>query len=723
MWALASLLANLKNPVARSIWLEVKSDLFRKMAQPKLGYLADCIRSFLDAAEASRLESWLSIEEEGTDLKAFRALAWVDPDRAVQLLATLPLQNLASHYFGSWFPILLFKRPEKTQRALRDRMQASETDFWGVGALYVWHEESMAPEMVSMLLDRVPYENSWTSLRRPLEILSRVHRLDLLRVFEERAGSTVDRHLGELGASLIKSSEKHDLSSLFSVLLKIGGEGIKLLIQAGLGSSNPRWQNEALGWAWILPHESAATTTLRIPGFLALIGQDRALVEAIIALEADDPWRPNWRLEWLQDLRLLRRGKPPIQDEDLAPAFEALRSDDKGKQLRGLEAVAISGRADLLSHLPEWLERLKDQDFLELDWRVACVVEFLGETPESINYLAETLDFERFPSSLSILYGRTGAEALPLRLEQHLLNHRGPFGETEMGFALTLSQSGTVSPAILREVWNLGISPYYRRHLYYQSPHKEAFWKALVKLDSDEAKEELWKASQDCNQREDRRLDALPALTLLDSEAAFEIAVRHLRNSEAKSTKFVQLLLELDSCQAIPVLIEQAARERQTDVLWTIARMLRRSRPQVEREIQAKLGSPDFRTRRSAVYLAGWQGSDFLREDLQRMAAEDTDDDVQWECLRALDLQDKERSVLDLMEAFRQAKGIARWSYLESILELGDPSLLLTKEDPLWLGQIITEDMGAMEIHAIFRLEKRSKELERAAEQRDRSQA
>jgi hypothetical protein len=104
------------------------------------------------------------------------------------------------------------------------------------------------------------------------------------------------------------------------------------------------------------------------------------------------------------------------------------------------------------------------------------------------------------------------------------------------------------------------------------------------------------------------------------------------------------------------------------------------------------------------------------------MAAEDPDDDIQWECLQALDRQNKQRCVLELMDGFSHTEGSSRWSYLESILELGDPRLLVTEDDPLWLGRILTEELGALDVHANWRLKERFEEVKRSAERRDRAQ-
>ena len=75
LWELSLLLASLKNPAARPLWLELKGELFCKTPPNKLHSLIVCIQTFLDTEEVSRLEEWLSIVENETNRQAFRALA------------------------------------------------------------------------------------------------------------------------------------------------------------------------------------------------------------------------------------------------------------------------------------------------------------------------------------------------------------------------------------------------------------------------------------------------------------------------------------------------------------------------------------------------------------------------------------------------------------------------------------------------------------------------
>lgn len=72
------------------------------------------------------------------------------------------------------------------------------------------------------------------------------------------------------------------------------------------------------------------------------------------------------------------------------------------------------------------------------------------------------------------------------------------------------------------------------------------------------------------------------------------------------------------------------------------------------------------------------------------------------------------------MSAFRFADDDQRWSLLESIIELGNPYLLGSSKDPLWLGQILDGAPFALAQHATERLKKRIEEAQRKADAADR---
>lgn len=711
VWELAYLLANLKHPLAPSIWLDVKGDLLEKIPSGKPHSLMVCIRVFRDREELSRLEGWLSVDEDWTDNVALEAIARIDPDRAVSLLTTVPLDRLLASHKG-WLPILLLNRPEETRLALRERMSVAGGDFWRVARDYWWYEEQLDRDTLEVLLDQLvvelegagrpdSIEDTWNRISGPLHQLSRVHRVDLLRCFEARSGTDLDLRLGDLAVASINRPQFS--KELFMVLLKIGGTGLWHLIRADLASEDPDRRSEAIAHGLILPEELCAVPQ---PGMrvLAAAGDDQALVAEMMT------WEGKIKNGDLTMLWRLRHWKPPISDVDLVPALEGLESGDLQRRLRGMAALSISGRQDLLIRLPEWLEglELSTEDLAPLDDRASYLVHRLADVSlEDLQQVARTLDVTRFPwTAVQLLYEGASAE-LADRLESHLLDRHAAVGRlatSELNLALALEQRRKLSSSLLQAIWENGKG---LPRQYWSSEH---FYPAVSRIDSEEVREEIWKEAFESGASR-RRIGAIRALHSFEPEEAIRAARRSLEEP---------LLLEIGGPSAVPLLLDLASRERKTEGLWEIARVLRRAGPEVETELRERLKSPEFRVREVSAHLAGWLGSGFLEAELRRMAHEEPDTDVQWECLKALERQNKERCVLELMEAFRSVHGTTRWSYLESILELGDPHLLVRQDDRLWLGQILSPELGAMEVHANYRIEKRRAEVKRAAERRDR---
>lgn len=719
---LAYLLANLKHPEARTLWKDLKKNLFEKVRPGKRDSLIVCIRMFQDREEVSRLEEWLLLEEKWTDNSALNGIARIDPDRAILLLETMPLDILLNSDRG-WLPILLLKRPDGTRRALRKRLASAGADFWRLVYRYGWYETQMDRETVETMLDRLAVEITespqdaqeiWDRLQRSLDALNSIHRVDLLEAFQARAGTDLDRNLGELGSTSINASHR-DLDELHSVLLKIGGEGIRRLIQSGLASSDSDRRSQAMAWGMACPEE-LATTSPDKDWVLAVLGPDRTLVERIIVWEKEEIENEHLTMLWR-----LRRWRLPMPDNDLAPALEALGGTDPQKWIRGLAAISISERTDLLSQLPGWMEQWGglDQEHLEeLDERVAYLVHRLAKgNPESVRQLATSLDVRRFSQAAARLLYESRSEELADRIETELLERlqtQGRLRIAEINLGLRLDQDRRITEPLLREIWK-------NREIFLQRLWRyERFFPTVSRLNIEEVEEKIWEEAFGSKDPV-YRISAIRALHSLEPDEAIRAARRGLEDVETNDRPaFVSLLFELGGSEAIPWLIEQTVQEKKAEVLWAIARGLRQAGPEVEAQLRTKLASSDFRVRSMTAHLAGWQGPGFLELALQRMAEVDPDDDVQRECRQALSRQHRERCVLELMDAFRHAPGVARWSYLESILELGDPHLLVTEEDPLWLGRILTPELGPLEVHANELLKKRFEEIQKAAEQRDK---
>jgi hypothetical protein len=125
----------------------------------------------------------------------------------------------------------------------------------------------------------------------------------------------------------------------------------------------------------------------------------------------------------------------------------------------------------------------------------------------------------------------------------------------------------------------------------------------------------------------------------------------------------------------------------------------------LSRHIQVMLFSQNRRVQEVAVEICGWQPPGFMRDTLEVLAREDRYDTVSRKAIAALQRQEEQLWVKELMEEFRTDSTSRRWSLLRSIIRLGDPFLLANRKDRLWIGQIFDE---ASEEYAQFAKEEMS---------------
>ena len=99
--------------------------------------------------------------------------------------------------------------------------------------------------------------------------------------------------------------------------------------------------------------------------------------------------------------------------------------------------------------------------------------------------------------------------------------------------------------------------------------------------------------------------------------------------------------------------------------------------------------------RKAAAELAGWLPIPEMTKALGHLADLDTAMEVRHAALAALDLHRREANVRALLAAFPSVVPARRWSLLVAILDVADPYLLTDREDRLWLGRILSDDVPA----------------------------
>jgi len=80
-----------------------------------------------------------------------------------------------------------------------------------------------------------------------------------------------------------------------------------------------------------------------------------------------------------------------------------------------------------------------------------------------------------------------------------------------------------------------------------------------------------------------------------------------------------------------------------------------------------------------------------MQDTLKALAGEDFSDIISRKAIEALQRQEEQRWVEQLMREFQSDSTARRWNLLTSILHIGDPYLLTDRRDRLWIGRILAE--------------------------------
>lgn len=203
-------------------------------------------------------------------------------------------------------------------------------------------------------------------------------------------------------------------------------------------------------------------------------------------------------------------------------------------------------------------------------------------------------------------------------------------------------------------------------------------------------------------------LRAIEGLAKFDPVRAVEATELGLKLHPKLEQQLCRLLVRLAPETAAAKLIDAAISVERESLRHAAARALRRLDPEAVARVIIERMSGSSSERKVVAELAGWLPVPVIAEALGRLADRDNAREVRHAALAALDFQDREAAIRALLTAFPSAIYQCRWSLLVVILQGADPYLLTDREDPLWLGNILTEDTpSAFEHHANSALRQR----------------
>ena len=428
---------------------------------------------------------------------------------------------------------------------------------------------------------------------------------------------------------------------------------------------------------------------------LAVLGADEILVEILSSPGFLDAPLP------LADCRA-HRG--PMPKSLTACAVQAMRNPDTpGETLCGALVVAwLSGDEDLIPDVRSVLDRADPESKAALH---ACIaLQGLGDESPELVRAAERLAFtekHRWQGS-SALIGLGGQGVEGLRRWLH-----------EAGDADRVNHGGFVIRALhaMEEVRDDAIeaaADLCRRNRMFLRPLYEI---AAESSDRSVREKVLEAAFTERAVVVQAPLDAMRGLAKFDASRAAEAVEVGLSNHPKIERELCRLLVQLESERAAEKLVSAAVAGERESLSDAVGRALRLVNESIVADAIVKRLRGTEAERLTACQIAGWLPFPTVAEALEGVVESDGSISVRRAALDALYQHREEAAIRGLFSEFTAERCEARrWAMFLPILETADPHLLCNREDPLWLGHILTADVPyAFEHHARGVIERRER--------------
>lgn len=716
---LAYLLNRLEHADAIAIWKEARDTLMAKVPASKPSNLLYCIARFSDREKLEFVIKHLSHREDFAAGAALAALSVLDPLAAIDRLDKVEdFERYVTR--NHWLPHLLQTQPELTRQRILELAEADPKGRVLIQNLFWERPDEMDEALLRFMLsalerdlhehvdDTVLRNLDW--LYHPLDFLGRIARLELLAILEAEAGGELERLITAVACSrLHRNSMSVDpvLDGARRVLIHMAGEGITTLIKRELESEHFWIRHGGLNWAFIRADEGIIerlATIARRPlrrdssgnpdteSFqefydvilaLAALGADAALVETL--------WQ-HGIVAMPPELAALRAHRGPMSKALTDRALQTLQntasSDDSCKT--ALVIAWISGDVDFVPAVRSVLDRAdpvsraarfacvallqlgdRSDDFVRLAWHLAQTeanatwglnalfslgdrgLEFLGNWLQSQNTAAHMKDDA---IAIRALYGKPATRHLSVVAAVDRCLHGGYFLDAPYDIA------GDADEAALRE----------------QILDKAFAARSFVTTEP---------------------LRAIEGLAKFDARRAVEAIELGLRSHHKIERQLCRLLIRIAPETAAEKLVNAAISIERDSLRRAAGRALRRLDPEVVSRLIIERMTGSDSERKAAAELSGWLSIPAIMEALGHLADHDSATKVRHAALAALDLHRREASIRELLASFPSAVPERRWSLLVAIVEVADPYLLTDREEPLWLGKILSDDVPAAFAH------------------------
>ena len=708
---LAYLLNGLDHPEAGDIWRDVRDVLMAKVADNNPRSLIHGIARFTDHEMKDFVVEHLSYSGEVVSAAALGALAVLDPKEAINRIADIDDEQRV--FRNEWLPLLLRADSEQTRVRIRELAASDSRGQHLIEDYFAKRPADLDEETLGFVLrtrerqfldhidEITTMDLPWPSF--PLRFLGRMCRPGILRRMQDEAGGRLERATTELVCSRLRGNRRaqdHILEAGRRTLVLFAGAGIAALINRELESEHFWGRHGGLNWAWVGGNEDTIERLAVIARrpiacdsagkpksdswqefhgatiALAALGADEVLVEIFSDPEIVDVPLP------LADFRA-HRG--PMSKRLTEPAIGALRSLETSEQeLRCSLVIAwLSNNPEMIPDVRDVLNRVEPESRNALH---ACIaLQALDDRTPEFARLAERL-------ALTETNGRQGVDALiGLGSEgvdglRRWLDHKGgmePIAHREIVlhslYEGAESRNDAIEGAVVQCLKYRGFS-----HSLYE----------IAAESDDPTIREMILEDAFAEHSMNVALGAMRGLAKFDARRTEEAVELGLSNHPKIERELCRLLVQVAPESASATLFG-AAMSLERDTLYNaIGRALRRVDPTTVADVVLECLGGTETERRMFCRIAEWLPNPEIAEALESLADRDSATAVRRAALHALYRHREEEAIRGLFSEFRKERCVARrWAFFVAILDSADPYLLTEREDSLWLGQILTDDV------------------------------
>ncbi|WP_374254136.1 hypothetical protein [Xanthobacter sp.] len=718
---LGYLLNGLEHAEAPAIWRETRDVLMAKVPASKPRSMLYCMARFGDREKMEFVTRHLSQPQDFASGAALYALSVLDPRAAIDRLMEVgdAERDLTRN---QWLPGLLRAEPELTRQSILTLAGSKPKGRLIIETLFDARPDEMNEALLRFVLRAleqdlregfdaaVAGDPIW--LDHPLRFLGSITRPDLLAILEAEAGGELERMISAIGCSRLRVNSNlrdHVREGARHLLILIGGEGITTLLRQELESEHYWVRHGGLNWAFVRRDDGiierlAAIARRPLPrdangklesepyfefnqamSRLAALGVDATLVD--ILLESGVPEVPT-------DLASMRAHQGPMPNTLTERAAATLANEAATEiELRVALAVAwLSGNVDLVPNVRAVLRKADSASSVAGYARIALLA--LGDRSEEFARLV--LQVARTKENAQ--WGLNALSSLGDRGRDLLLEWlQSPEAASRADHEALVIRALYAHPATRAQAVAAAVASCLRGHHFGDAPYD------IAAEASDPALRDriLDKAFAARSFVVTEPLYAIKGLAKFDIARAVDAIALALQSHPKIERELCRLLVRLAPVAAPEKLIKAAVLIKRGSLRGAVGRALRRLDPAVVAPLLAERMRGTVLERKTAAELAGWVPAPAIADALAGLADHDSASEVRLAALMALECHRKEASLRALLDAFRTEGYEKRWSLLTAILEGADAHLLKDRDDPLWLGHVLTDELpAAFEKHA-----------------------